>query len=254
LVFIPGFHAVRETLLKGQSKIHEVWVAEDKKGARIKEIIRLAQERGVPVHFKRHDDLDHRLPDLSHQGLVALTERFTYGDLNHIIDRCFQGSGHGLIIAADHITDEGNLGALIRTAAFFGVHGLILPRDRSAKVSERVLKRSSGGHAHLPIAQVVNLARSLDLLAKKGFWIIGAAGESPESIHRIHWDKDLVVVLGSEHKGLGHSVRKHCDQLVSIPGSGKVDSLNVSVAGGIILSEIRRQRGADRKDVEKEAS
>ena len=148
-----------------------------------------------------------------------------------------------MLLAADHITDEGNLGALIRTAASFGVQGLILPRDRSAQVSAKVLKRSSGAHLFLPIVQVVNLSRTLDELSQNGFWIIGAAGESSHSIYEFDWRRNLVLVLGSEDKGLKPSIRSHCHQLVGIPVQGFQGSLNVSVAGGIILSEIIRQRG-----------
>lgn len=148
---------------------------------------------------------------------------------------------------ADHITDEGNLGALIRTAAFFGVHGLILPKDRSAKITGKLLKRTSGAYASLPISRVVNLGRALDLLAAKGFWIIGAAGEAQESLYHFDWDRDVVLILGSESKGLSHLVRGRCHELVKIPGSGRVESLNLSVAGGVILSEIARQRGSKRE-------
>ena len=145
-------------------------------------------------------------------------------------------------MAADHITDEGNLGALMRTAAFFGAHGLVLPKDRSAGLSVRVRKISSGGYAHLPVARVVNLARTLEILKKQGLWIIGAAEEAHETIYGFDWKRDLVIVVGSEDRGLSRSVRARCDHLVSVPSRGSVNSLNVSVAAGIIFSEIFRQR------------
>ncbi|MDP6179806.1 MAG: RNA methyltransferase, partial [Desulfatiglandales bacterium] len=167
---------------------------------------------------------------------------FRYFDLDQIIDTSLHDPAHALIVAADHITDEGNLGALIRTGVFFGAHGLVLPKDRSASVSERVKKRSSGAYVHLPVARVVNLGRTLDILIKKGFWIIGAAGDSLGSIYQFDWNRDLVLVLGSEEKGLSRTVRSRCHQLVGIPSYGHVSSLNISVAGGIILSEIVRQR------------
>jgi 23S rRNA (guanosine2251-2'-O)-methyltransferase len=171
-------------------------------------------------------------------------EGFAYADLGEIVRESGRLSGSGFLVAADHITDEGNLGALVRTAAFFGSHGLILPKDRSARVTERVIKRSSGGIAHLPVVQVVNLGRTLDHLREKGFWIVGAAGEAEDSIHEFDWKRDLVLVLGSEDKGLSRSVRGRCDHLVRIPGAGSVRALNVSVAAGIIFAEILRQRCA----------
>jgi len=223
-------------------KIEELWIAEGKNSARIKEILRIADNKGIHVFFKKGPFLDNLLPGISHQGIVALTEKFSYINLDDLIDTSINRPGYALLIVADHITDEGNLGALIRAGAFFGSHGLILPKDRSAKVTQKVRKRSSGAYVHLPVAMVVNLSRALDILNKKGFWIIGAAGESAESIYQFDWGRDTVLILGSEDRGLSHSIRSRCHQMVSIPSSGRLDSLNVSVAGGIILSEIVRQR------------
>ena len=241
---IPGFHGVRDALSHGPGWIKEIWIAEGKKTARTAEIIRMAGDQKIPVRLKKGADLSRLLPDIAHQGIVALAEKFTYLDVNHLIDVSLNHKDRGLLIAADHITDEGNLGSLIRTAAFFGVHGLILPKKRSAAVSAQVLKRSSGAYVHLPVARVVNLGRSLDLLKDKGFWIIGASGGGSESIYQFDWKRDLVLVLGNEQRGLSRSVQERCHQIVGIPTTGPVESLNVGVAGGVILSEIFRQRGA----------
>jgi 23S rRNA (guanosine2251-2'-O)-methyltransferase len=234
---------VRETLLKGQIKINAIWVAEGKRSGRAKEILQIAEARGVPVKFEKGTLLDRYLPRIAHQGIVALAEEFTYIDFNRLIDMSLDASGQSLLLAADHITDEGNLGALIRTAAFFRSHGLILPKDRSAKITEKVRKRSAGSYVHLPVSRVVNLGRALDVLDRKGFWIIGTAGEAAETIYRFDWNRPLVLVVGSEERGLSRSVRSRCHELVRIPSYGQVESLNVSVACGIILSEIVRQRG-----------
>jgi 23S rRNA (guanosine2251-2'-O)-methyltransferase len=233
---------VRESILKGQIKILELWVAAGKSSARAKEILKIAEDRGILVKFKERALLGQSLPGIAHQGIVAMAEGFTYVDFNTLMDMSFDAQEASLLLAADHITDEGNLGALIRTAAFFRSHGLILPKDRSAKVTEKVRKRSAGNYVHLPITRVVNLGRALDVLDKKGFWIIGAAGEGPETIYQFDWKRDLVLVLGSEERGLSRLVRSRCHQLVSIPSYGQVESLNVAVASGIILSEIVRQR------------
>lgn len=233
---------MRESLVKTPEKLREVWVGLSRKGARAEEIARLGAEKGVPVQFKELHAIEAIMPGAAHQGFVALAETFSYTDLEDLIEKSHHEPGSAVLIVADHITDEGNLGALIRTAAFFGVHGLILPKDRSAKVTGKLLKRTSGAYGSLPIAQVVNLGRTLDLLSEKGFWIIGAAGEAQETIYHFDWERDVILVLGSEGKGLSHSVRKRCHALVKIPGSGRVESLNLSVAGGVILSEIFRQR------------
>ena len=204
----------------------------------------MAEDRGIPVKLKKGALLGRYLPRISHQGIVALAEEFTYMDFNTLVDMSLDAQEQSLLLVADHITDEGNLGALIRTAAFFRSHGLILPKDRSAKVTEKVRKRSAGSYVHLPVSRVVNLGRALDVLDSKGFWIIGAAGEATETIYRFDWNRPLALVVGSEERGLSRLVRGRCHQLLRIPSYGQVDSLNVSVACGIILSEIVRQRKA----------
>lgn len=238
---IPGFHAIGEALRREIPEIREVWASRGRRGPRIDEILALVKDKGIPVLLKDAQELDAVLPDIPHQGIIAWAGRFAYQDLREII-RISRKDGHGMIIVADHITDEGNLGALIRSAAFFGAHGLILPKDRSARITDRVLKRSAGACAHLPVAIEVNLGRALDALDKEGFWIVGAAGGGLETIYAFDWRRDLALILGSEDRGLSRSTRDRCHALVRIPRLGNVESLNVSVACGVILSEIGRQR------------
>jgi 23S rRNA (guanosine2251-2'-O)-methyltransferase len=239
---IPGFHSVKQSLLLGSEGISAIWVREGKRGRRAEEIIRLAQAKEIPVSLKRPEEFEKIAPGINHQGILAICKTFAYSDLEHVLESASKTPGEGLLVAADHITDEGNLGAIIRTCAFFGAHGLILPKDRSAGVTGKVIKRSAGTHHYLAIARVVNLGRALDFLSGKGFWIIGAAGESPQPVYRFDWARDVVLVVGNESTGLSRSARERCHELISVPGSGSVDSLNVSVAAGVILSEICRQR------------
>jgi 23S rRNA (guanosine2251-2'-O)-methyltransferase len=239
--FIPGIRATEEAIKHGMG-IREIWLAANRKGPRVEEISRIARERGIPVSRKKGLYLDQTLPGISHQGVVALAEPFTYTGLDGLIRISSLDSRPALIIAADHITDEGNLGAIIRTSAFFGAHGLIIPKDRSAGVTERVMKRSSGACLLLPVARVANLRNALERLSGQGFWIIGAAGEGSCSVYEFDWVRSLVLVLGREGQGLTQTVRKVCHEVVSIPPRGGLGSLNVAVAGGIILSEIIRQR------------
>jgi 23S rRNA (guanosine2251-2'-O)-methyltransferase len=234
---------VKETLSKGILKINEIWLAEGKDSVRIREIVLLANKKDIPVYYRESKVLDNLIPYKIHRGMIAFTEKFRYSTLDDLIYISSADINNALIIVADHITDEGNLGALIRSAAFFGAQGLVLPKDRSAAITERVMKRSSGAYLHLPVTRIVNIGRTLDVLIKKGFWIIGTAGDASESIYNFDWNRPLALIMGNEEKGLSHSVRKRCHQYVQIPGSGKVESLNVSVACGIILSEIIRQRG-----------
>jgi 23S rRNA (guanosine2251-2'-O)-methyltransferase len=242
--FIGGYHAVRESLIHGTGSVEELWLAEGKDNARTREIVRLARKRGVPVGRQRSEYLDQFLPQTAHQGVVAVARSFQYANVVELVEGSRAATAPGLLLVADHITDEGNLGSIIRTGAFFGAQGLILPRDRSAKVTPQVIKRSSGTHMRLPVARVVNIGRTLDLLIQKGFWIVGTSGRGSRSIHDVDWEMPVAVVLGGEQRGIGPSVGKRCHQMVRIPSPGGVDSLNVAVACGVILSEISRCRTA----------
>jgi 23S rRNA (guanosine2251-2'-O)-methyltransferase len=239
---IPGFHGVREALIQGGRAVREIWISSGKKPGRAEEILRMAKERNIPVSFKEPAEFSRRLPGVTHQGIAAVAQPFAYADLDQIMKAALQGGGYGLILVADHIADQGNLGSLMRTSAFFGAHGIIIPEDRSARVDPAMLKRSAGAYAHIPVARVVNIGRTLDLLTKKGFWIIGTSGDASMSIYRFDWKRHVVLVMGNEQKGLGRATRKSCHEIVGIPSQGVIESLNVSVAAGVILSEILRQR------------
>lgn len=239
---IPGFHAVCEVLSRGGNAVVEIWIAAEKKSGRAKSIQEQARSQGIPVRFQKPEDLEARLAGVAHQGFAAVTRAPVYADLDTMLERARKDTAHGLILAADHITDEGNLGAMIRAAAFFGAAGLILPKDRSAGLGNRVTKRSAGASLLLPVARVVNLPRTLDELNRQGFWIVGAAGEAMTDVYAFDWNRDAVLVMGREDRGLTPNVRSRCHELVAVPGSGRIESLNVAVATGIILSEIHRQQ------------
>ena len=236
---IAGYQAVKEALVQNLLRVEEVWTASGRGSSRDKEIQALSREKGIPVLTRQMADIESALADINHQGFAAFVREFRYAELEDIAGKEAGDLGRRIIIAADHITDEGNLGAIIRTAAFFGAQGLIIPKDRSASVTPLVFRRSSGGCVYLPVAMVVNLERSLNYLKDEGFWIIGAAGEAATSIYDFDWDRDIVLALGNEEKGLTQAVRKRCDALVSIPVQGRVSSLNVSVASGILLSHLQ---------------
>jgi 23S rRNA (guanosine2251-2'-O)-methyltransferase len=240
---ISGINAVKENLREAKG-IVELLIVRGRRTRGLREILDMARDKGVSIRFKDRIYLDKISPDFPHQGIIAIAGNYSYSRLEDLIKIALNGKKKGLLLAADHITDTGNLGSLIRTAEFFGVQGLILPRDRSASITDTVHKRSAGGSAYLAVARVVNLARTLGQLADEGLWIVGAEGESKTNIYQFDWDRDLVLVLGSEGKGLSKVVRDQCHHLVGIPRLGHLNSLNVSVATGIILSEIVRQRGS----------
>jgi 23S rRNA (guanosine2251-2'-O)-methyltransferase len=240
--FIPGIHSVREALLTGSNSIIEIWIDHEKSSQRIREIIGLAEKHNIPVFEKDNYTLDMVLPNINHQGITALTEGFNYTALTDLINGSTSLKGKRLFLAIDHITDEGNLGAILRTSAFFGVNGIIIPKDRSARVSVAVMKRSSGGHAHVPVSLAVNLGRAIEMLDNSGFWIIGTSGEAKETIYDFGFSGDILLILGNEEKGISPSVLKRCHQVLKIPPRGKINALNVSVAAGVVISEIMRQR------------
>jgi 23S rRNA (guanosine2251-2'-O)-methyltransferase len=239
---IPGYHAVREALLKGFPRAESLWIVRGKRSGRIEEVLLLARRQEIPVVEVRASDLERLAPGVAHQGVALSVEEFIYTPLEDAIEEPMAVSDARLFLALDHITDEGNFGAILRTAAFFGVEAVVIPKDRSARVTPAVLKRSSGAHSSVAVSRVVNLNRALSHLKNAGFWIMGAAGGSKLSVYDFDWRLPVTVVLGNEQKGLGEVVRKNCDGLISIPGSGAVESLNVSVAAGVVLSEIVRQR------------
>ena len=239
--FISGVNAVRENLRRGNDII-EILIAKQRKMERIQEILDMAGKKRIPIKFKERPYLDRILPNVSHQGIIAFLKNYSYFHLNELIKIALESKGKGLLLIADHITDTGNLGALIRSAEFFGVQGLILPKDRSAFITDIVHRTSAGGSAYLPVARVVNLSRTIDQLVSNNLWIIGTSEKSKTNIYEFDWNRDLVLVMGSEGKGLSRVVRDKCHHMVSIPGFGKLDSLNVSVASGVIFSEIVRQR------------
>ncbi|MEA3360617.1 MAG: 23S rRNA (guanosine(2251)-2'-O)-methyltransferase RlmB [Thermodesulfobacteriota bacterium] len=239
--FVSGINAVRENLRRGNNII-EILIAKQRKMDRILEILDMAGKKSIPIKFKEKSHLDRILPNLSHQGIIAFLKNYRYFHLDELIKIALKSKGKGFLLIADHITDTGNLGALIRTAEFFGVQGLILPKDRSAFITDTVHRTSAGGSAYLPVTRVVNLSRTIDQLANNDLWIIGTSEESKTSIYEFDWNRDIVLVMGSEGKGLSRVVRDKCHHMVSIPGFGQLDSLNVSVASGVIFSEIVRQR------------
>ncbi len=242
-ILIPGFHATVQCIPAGKEMVKEVWIARGRKGKRAALVQELAQVHRIPVAYKTRAELERALPGISHQGFAVVAADFRYCDLQDLAPRARERHEEPVILVADHITDEGNLASIIRTSAFFGVKGIVIPKDRSATVSPLVLKRAVGCHLYLSISRVVNLPRALDFLDANGYWIIGAAGEAPKSIYEYDWAGPIALVVGNEEKGLGQEVRRRCHDLVRIPPCGKVESLNVGVATGVILAAIAKAKG-----------
>jgi 23S rRNA (guanosine2251-2'-O)-methyltransferase len=177
-----------------------------------------------------------------HQNVVGFIKETTYADFGEILSLWKKQGAKSLFLILDGIQDPQNFGALIRTASGCGVHGIIIPKDRSVGITPGVLKASAGAAAHVPIARVVNIAAAIDLLKKEAIWVYGASGEAKDLIYQLDLDINLAIVIGAEGKGIRPLVKKKCDRLFSIPMKGPLSSFNASVSGGMILYEVMRQR------------
>jgi len=238
---IYGINPVLETLRNKGSDIRKVILAEGRRGGDAAKILELAAARGVAVDTLRREELDRRAGTAAHQGVLCLCGEFAYASLENLVANRHPAFPGSLVLLLDGIEDPQNLGSLIRSAHCFGANGVVIPRDRAAGITPAVIKASAGAAGHIPVARVVNLTHAIDILKEKGFWVYGADAGADTELGSARFEGDIGLVMGSEGKGIRPLVRKHCDILVSIPLFGKVDSLNVSVAAGILLHEIRRQ-------------
>ena len=237
---VYGVNPVTEAL-RGSRKAFELFLAEgaDK---RLDKLMQLAGDKDVPVRRRDRGALARLSGSEHHQGAVLRVEPYPYAELSDVIDRWKESGEQGLILLLDGIQDPHNLGALIRSAACAGAHGIVIPQDRACGVTPTVEKVSAGGVETVTVARVANISQALELLKKEGFWVYGAAGEAGESLYRQDFREHVALVIGGEGEGMRPLVRKHCDLLISIPLKGAINSLNASVAGGIMLFEVVRQR------------
>ena len=246
---IYGINAVAEALKARGRAFEWVGVAKERHDLRLQRVIDECRGLGVAVRFVPRSELDRMAGSGAHQGVVAVTSAKQYNDLDDVV--AAKRGQHSLIVVLDGVEDPHNLGAILRTADAAGADGVVIPERRAAGVTAIVAKSSAGASEHLPIAKVTNIARSLEELKKKNLWIVGLDERGAQSYESLDFNMDCAVVLGAEGKGVHDLVRKKCDFLVSIPMLGKVPSLNVSVAAGVVLYEIVRQR---RKKLQTEGS
>jgi len=201
-----------------------------------------ARERGIPVREVEKNKLRELAGTEGHQGVVAILSQISYGEIDDILQKAKEANETPLIAILDEIQDPHNLGAIIRSAEAFGFHGIIIPKDRSAGLTDVVVKTSAGAVSFIPIVRVVNLARLIDDLKEAGVWIAGADQDANESFYKADLNRSLGIVIGSEGKGLRPLIKKKCDFLLRIPLVGKVNSLNASVAAAILFCDVRNQR------------
>jgi 23S rRNA (guanosine2251-2'-O)-methyltransferase len=235
-----GINTVTEALRARGRAFEWVGVAKERKDIRLQRIIDECRKTGVPVRVLSRVELDHMAVAGAHQGVVAVTSAKQYSDLDDLV--AARRGEHSLVVVLDGVEDPHNLGAILRTADAAGADGVVIPERRAVGVTGTVAKSSAGASEHLPIAKVTNISHALEELKSKGLWVVGLDERGQQTYDAIDYKMHCAVVLGAEGKGLHDLVRKHCDFLISIPMLGRVPSLNVSVAAGVVLYEVVRQR------------
>jgi 23S rRNA (guanosine2251-2'-O)-methyltransferase len=235
VAILIGIHPVAEAL-RARRPLDRVLVAKGVGGARVQEIIDLSRKNSTPLRFEERAALDRLAGSATHQGVVALGAAKQYAELDDIV-----GAAHMLVVL-DGLEDPHNLGAVIRTAHAAGADAVVVPERRAAGLTDTVAKAAAGALEHLPVVRVTNINRALEDLKKAGFWTYGVDERGDESYDTVEYAERAVLVFGAEGKGLHQMVRQHCDMLLRIPMSGRISSLNVSVAAGVVLFEWKRRR------------
>jgi 23S rRNA (guanosine2251-2'-O)-methyltransferase len=238
---ICGLHAVKSALESAPQAVIQLLIDRKRRDRRMQSLIDLAKTHSISVEFVSHDELDARAEGQVHQGVILLTRAskpYDEKDIDALLDNAKQPA---LVLVLDGVTDPHNLGACLRTADAAGVDFVVIPKDRAVGLNATVRKSASGAAERLPLVQVTNLSRTLKTLQQAGLWIAGTT-MSGENLYESDLSGPRVIVMGSEGKGMRRLTREHCDQLVSVPMMGNVESLNVSVATGVVLYEVVRQR------------
>ncbi|HUO25443.1 MAG TPA: 23S rRNA (guanosine(2251)-2'-O)-methyltransferase RlmB [Candidatus Aquilonibacter sp.] len=240
--YIYGINSVSEALKARGRAFEWVGMAKERHDLRLQRLIEDCRRLSVPVRFLPRNELDRMAGHVAHQGVIAVTSAKQYNDLDDVI--AAKRGQYSLIVVLDGVEDPHNLGAILRTADAAGANGVVIPERRAAGVTGTVTKASAGASEHLPIAKVTNISRTVEELKEKSIWTIGLDERGTQTYASLDYNMDVALILGAEGKGLHDLVRKKCDFLVSIPMLGRVPSLNVSVAAGVVLYEIVRQRQA----------
>src|SRR5437764_8978820 len=232
-MMIYGLNPVLEAIRSHADRIHYVGIAREH-GGKVQRVIAEAKKAGVPVRMLPAEQLDRLAGRGVHNGVVADLSAAGYADFDDAVETA------DFVLILDGITDPQNLGAILRVADGFGVHLVVLPEHDSVGLTPAAVKASAGASEWVPVAQVTNLARAIETLQKKGFWVYGAAlgGDAPSAID---FRGKVALVLGNEGKGIRRNVLEHCDRVVTIPMSGHVDSFNVATAAAVLCYEVRRQ-------------
>ena len=242
--WLTGFHAVEEALAAGRA-LDRIVIARGRHGERVEAVVQLARSKSVPVRFEERSQIDRLAGTREHQGIAALAAAKPALELEDLLAA---KTPQGLLVLLDGIEDPHNLGAIVRTALAAGANGVIIPERRAVGLTDTVERASAGALAHLPVARVKNLVRAMEEMKEAGYWLIGLDERAEKKYTEADFSGQVGTVLGSEGEGLHELTRKRCDFLVSIPTSGPVRALNVSVAAGVVLFEVVRQRSGKKSE------
>lgn len=237
--FVAGRRPVLETLRAGRA-INKLLIAEGAEGGSLAEIVGKAKAAGVLMQKVPRAHLN-TIAGEGHQGVIAYVAAHEYADLADVMSR--QTGQPPLVVLLDEVSDPHNLGAVLRTAEGAGAQGVVIPKRRAVPLTGTVAKAAAGALEYLPVARVANLNQAIDQLKKAGYWVVGSTAESGTSYTEVDYKGKIALVVGSEGQGISRLMRERCDYLVRLPMHGKVQSLNASVAAGVLLYEIVRQRG-----------
>ncbi len=238
---LEGRNAVIEAL-RSERQISMVMVASRNTGGSMRDLMELAHDRGIPIKVVDKSELESLAKTRNSQGVMAFVEPFKYIEVEEILARAKQKNEEPLVVILDGVEDPQNLGAILRTCDAAGAHGVIIPTRRAAGLSTAVAKASAGAVEFVPVARVTNLVREILKLKEGGLWIAAADMEGERSLYDSDLTGPLAVVMGGEGKGLSRLTKEKCDFLVKIPMKGRISSLNASVATGVMLYEVLRQR------------
>jgi 23S rRNA (guanosine2251-2'-O)-methyltransferase len=233
-----GIHAIQETLRVGTRQIDTIWLAEGKEGKRLRQVMALAASRGTPVEIVPEPRLMDAAGTPVHQGIVAFVAATPVLTFDRLTAQLTGQRPIPHIVILDGVKDPRNLGAIIRSAAAFGIGGVIVPGRRAVGITATVAKAAAGGLEHVGVAEVTNISASLERLKRLGFWIVGADEQAEISCRTFAFPTPLALVLGDEGSGISPLVKRHCDALVSIPVRGPLRSLNVAVAAAVLFYEV----------------
>ena len=241
-LYVYGLHAVKALLSSTIRKTYCLYLSSERRDKPIEALSQLALAKKIPVETLTRTEMSKRFPDQVHQGVIAKAGSVgTFGEqgLRSLLEKAKKPA---LILILDGITDPHNLGACLRTADAAGVDFVVIPKDKNASLTAVVTKVASGAVEALPLVRVTNLVRAMEILKEAGVWIFGADAKADQSLYTLTCTSPLALVMGAEGAGLRRLTKEHCDGLFSLPMSGSVESLNVSVATGIALYEVGRQR------------